>query len=120
MSSDELLLDQRVRLGCLFDRYESLLTDRQRRACELLLRQDLSFAELADVFEVTRQGAFDLVRRAREHMEQVESSLGVLQIHSRHEALLQFLDNNREALPHGFHDHILELLGETSAQCSIV
>ena len=120
MSSDELLLDQRVRLGCLFDRYESLLTDRQRRACELLLRQDLSFAELADVFEVTRQGAFDLVRRAREHMEQAESSLGVIQMHSRHEALLHFLDNNREALPRGFHDHILKLLGETSTQCSIV
>lgn len=120
MSSDELLLEQRVRLGCLFDRYESLLTDRQRRACELLLRQDLSFSELADAFEVSRQGAFDLVRRAREHMEQMESALEVLRLHSRHEALLHFLEGNREGLPDGFYDRILELLGETSAQCLIV
>ena len=48
-SKDELLLEQRIRLGELFDVYGVLLTEKQRKSCELLLQGDLSMVEVGEV-----------------------------------------------------------------------
>ena len=114
MPADELLLEQRIRLGSLFDRYERLLTERQSNACQLLLHQDLSFSELAEQLSVTRQGAFDLVRRARDQMEDVEKTLGVLELHRRHDALLRYIGNNQTKIPAAVLAEIKKLLEESA------
>lgn len=115
MSADELLLEQRIRLGSLLDRYELLLTERQSRACQLLLHQDLSFTELADQLGVTRQGAFDLVRRARDQMEDMEKSLGVLELHRRQNALIRYIDRNHAEFPATILAEMKKLLEESAS-----
>ena len=85
---DDFLLERRVRFGALFDAYATLLSEKQRGACEMLLEGDLSVVELGDALGMTRQGAHDLLRRSRDRLEEIEEALGLLDLRERHEALL--------------------------------
>jgi uncharacterized protein len=64
------------RLQRLLDVYGPLLTDHQREACRLRLDDDWSYTELAEAFNCTRSGAYDLVRRALAQLEHFEERLG--------------------------------------------
>ncbi len=96
---DDFLLEQRVRFGELFDLYSSLLTEKQRISCELMLRGDLSVAELGEELGMTRQGAHDLIRRSRDLLEEIEGNLGLFAMKERQKALLDLVENNRSVLP---------------------
>jgi predicted DNA-binding protein YlxM (UPF0122 family) len=105
---DDMLLESRVRFGELFDVYSSLLTERQRTVCELVINGDLSTSELAGELEVTRQGAYDLVRRSRECLEDIERAVGMLALKSRYEGIMRLIGENGHSLP----DDFLSRLGE--------
>jgi predicted DNA-binding protein YlxM (UPF0122 family) len=96
------ILRERVRFGELFDAYFSLLTEKQREVCDLLLGGDLSVTELGETFGMTRQGAYDLVRRSRERLEEIEGALGLIELRKAHEALMSLIDENESALPDEF------------------
>jgi predicted DNA-binding protein YlxM (UPF0122 family) len=100
---DGVLLEQRVLFGELLDLYASLLTEKQRLACELLLREDLSMAELGAELGMTRQGAHDLVRRSRDLLYEIEGELGLLELRKRCVALLEASGGCEPPLP----DHII-------------
>lgn len=74
----EKQLQARIRLARLFDLYSGLLTERQRKAFELHELSDLSLQEVADNLGGTRQGAGDLLQRARLRLVELESALGLL------------------------------------------
>ena len=71
-------LEQRVRLGRLFDAYGCLLTEKQQKCLELYLCDDLSLAEIADELEVSRQAIHDLIKRVEHTLERYESKLALL------------------------------------------
>ncbi len=101
-SKDELLLEQRIRLGELFDVYGVLLTEKQRKSCELLLQGDLSMVEVGEVLGMTRQGAYDLLRRTRDCLDALEKDLGVRALEKRYRALSEAIRENRAILPDVF------------------
>lgn len=103
-----MLLEQRVRFGELFDLYSSLLTEKQRIACELLLRGDLSIAELAAELGMTRQGAHDLIKRSRDYMEEMERNLKLRDIRGKLESLSSIIIESD--LPRPFLDRVSGLL----------
>jgi len=74
----EKQLQARIRLARLFDLYSGFLTERQRKAFELHELSDLSLQEVADNLGGTRQGAGDLLQRARQRLVELESALGLL------------------------------------------
>jgi predicted DNA-binding protein YlxM (UPF0122 family) len=102
----EDILRERVRLGELFDVYAPLLTERQREICELLLGEDLSVAELGEALGMSRQGAYDLVRRSLERLGEIERSLGLLELKKAYESILSLIDENRNILPGKFLDGV--------------
>ena len=107
----EKKLEERVRLGRLFDRYGALLTPKQREACTLVLLQDWSLAEAASALGVTRQGIHDLIQRSREHLEEAETSLGFLrERQARNRALADLVERYREGLPESFVEELLALI----------
>lgn len=114
---DDFLLEQHIRFGGLFDLYAPILTEKQRASCELLLRADLSIAELAEELGMTRQGAHDLIRRSREQLENIESSLHLQELKERMDGLLRLVDAYRGELPQRFIDEMraLSLPKEESA-----
>lgn len=71
-------LEQRVRLGRLFDVYGDLLTEKQQKCMELYFCDDLSLAEIADELEVSRQAIHDLIKRVEHTLERYESKLALL------------------------------------------
>jgi predicted DNA-binding protein YlxM (UPF0122 family) len=103
-------LEQRIRDGRLLDIYGSLLTEKQNRACEMVLLSDLSLSESADALDVSRQGVHDLVARAKERMESFESALGLLERDQRAHRLAELLEVYRERLPEDFYRESSALL----------
>ena len=56
-------MDDRYRQSLLFDFYGELLNEHQKTVFSAAIFDDMSYSELADEFECSRQAAFDLVRR---------------------------------------------------------
>lgn len=103
-------LDRRIRYGLLLDVYGSLITEKQRLACEMVLMQDLSLSEAAGALKVSRQGVHDLITRAKENMENAEKALGLLQREKVYEKILRFLEQYKEQLPEDFYKEMKNLL----------
>ena len=68
----------RVYRSMLLDFYGELLTPRQRECCDLYYNEDLSLSEIAEACGISRQGAWDNIRRASEAMEEIEAKTGLL------------------------------------------
>jgi len=109
-------LESRVRRGRLYDLYRMVLTEKQRQAYELHDLEDWSLSEVARALEVSRQGAHDLVLRARERLDTLEEQLGVEGRERvrrvRHGAMKGLLESFRSSLPEAFAAEMDRLLGE--------
>ncbi len=64
-----------VRLSYLYDFYGPLLKDRHREIFEQYVLNDLSLSEIAQTYDITRQGVYDIVKRASRKLEDYEEKL---------------------------------------------
>ncbi len=64
--------NQAYRMAMLYDFYGDLLTDRQREFYDLYYNEDLSLAEIAENYGISRQGVRDVIVRAEAAMTEVE------------------------------------------------
>lgn len=67
-----------IRVGALLDCYGPLLTKIQREQCELHFNQDYSLAEIAEMYNVSRQAVYDTITRAENALEEFEKQLGMI------------------------------------------
>lgn len=77
------MLDKVLKIGVLFDFYGALLTDKQRQCIEMHYLNDLSLAEIALEFAVSRQAVHDILRRAEQILFEYEAKLGLAKRHQR-------------------------------------
>ncbi len=70
--------EDRLRRSMLLDFYGELLTPRQRECYELHFNEDLSLSEIAEQCGISRQGAWDNIRRASDTMEELEAKTGLI------------------------------------------
>jgi len=66
------------RINLLMDIYGDLLTDKQRRFVMLHYGEDLSFGEIAEEYNVSRQAIYDAVKHAMANLERYEKTLSLL------------------------------------------
>ena len=59
----------------LYDAYKELLTKKQRTYLELYFHEDLSLAEIADEFGVSRNAVFDNIKRTQKLLTDYEERL---------------------------------------------
>lgn len=64
--------NQTYRMSMLFDFYGDLLTDRQKEFYDLYYNEDLSLAEIAENYSISRQGVRDVIVRAEAAMTEIE------------------------------------------------
>ena len=64
--------NQAYRMAMLFDFYGDLLTDRQKEFYDLYYNEDLSLAEIAENYGISRQGVRDVIVRAEATMTEIE------------------------------------------------
>jgi predicted DNA-binding protein YlxM (UPF0122 family) len=67
-----------LEMTLLFDHYGELLTERQRMCFELYYDQDLTLAEIASEYDISRQGVYDIIRRCRKQLQGYESRLHLI------------------------------------------
>lgn len=72
----------------LFDFYGELLTEKQREYFDLHYNEDLSLSEIAETAGVSRQGVWDIIRRAEATLRETEEKTG----------LVRRFENSRESL----------------------
>ena len=66
-----------VEKGELLDKYGALLTDRQRDCLDLYYNENLTLAEIAEHFHISRQAVHDAMRHGEEQLENYEAALHV-------------------------------------------
>jgi len=70
--------NQAYRMALLFDFYGDLLTDHQKEFFDLYYNEDLSLAEIAENYGITRQGVRDVIARAEAALTELEDKTGII------------------------------------------
>ncbi len=106
--------NQAYRMAMLYDFYGDLLTPRQKEFYDLYYNDDLSLAEIAENYGITRQGVRDIIVRAEKALEDIEEKTGLIQRYHRTRAatttLRQLCTHLRELNHTKFGDGALEEL----------
>ena len=70
--------NQTFRMTMLYDFYGEILTERQREFYDLYYNEDLSLAEIAENYGISRQGVRDVIVRAEAVMTEIEDKTGIV------------------------------------------
>lgn len=70
--------NQTYRMTMLFDFYGEVLTPRQKEFFDLYYNDDLSLAEIAENYGISRQGVRDVIVRAEAIMTDLEDKTGLM------------------------------------------
>lgn len=102
-----MILENVVEKGELLDCYGALLTKRQRDCLDLYYNENLTLAEIADYFHISRQAVHDAMRHGEEQLLLYEEALRLAhRRHDRQEAVKQVLD----VVPEDIRDKVRLLL----------
>lgn len=71
----QAVMEKIVEQGLLYDFYGELLTEHQRSVYEDAVYRDMSLAEIADEYGISRQGVHDLIRRCDKLLAGYEEKL---------------------------------------------
>ena len=82
--------NQAYRMALLYDFYGDMLTDRQKEFYDLYYNEDLSLAEIAENYGITRQGVRDVIVRAEAILAELEDKTGIIK--RFHKMQQQFLE----------------------------
>lgn len=81
-------------MSVLFDFYAPLLTDKQREAVDLYYNEDLSLAEIAEQWQISRQGVREQIKRGEQVMTEAEEKLHIAARSSEIDRLCSLLNEN--------------------------
>ena len=84
--------NQAYRMAMLFDFYGDLLTDRQKEFYVLYYNEDLSLAEIAENYGISRQGVRDVIVRAEAAMTEIEDKTHLIRRFFRMQDELSAID----------------------------
>ena len=71
-------MDEGLKLILLFDFYGQLLTKRQYEIMDMHYNNDYSLGEIALILNISRQGVYDSVKKAKIVLEEYENKLKLL------------------------------------------
>ena len=75
----------------LLDFYGSLLTEKQCEILDYYYNEDLSLSEISENLGISRQGAMDIIHRAKAQLDFFESKLKLTEIHSNIDATSEII-----------------------------
>ena len=76
--TDFSVMEKKLSLSWLLDFYGEMLTENQREMSRLHWEEDLTFAEIAEQFSVSRQSVHDTVTRTEKQLLTLEQKLGLV------------------------------------------
>ena len=84
--------NQAYRMAMLFYFYGDLLTERQREFYDLYYNEDLSLAEIAENYGISRQGVRDVIVRAEAAMTEIEDKTHIIRRFHQSQAAIAAID----------------------------
>ena len=69
-------MSKNLEMSYLLDFYGEVLTEKQRDMMQQYFNMDLSLSEIADNFNITRQGVRDAIKRGETVLTQLEEQIG--------------------------------------------
>lgn len=81
-----------VEYGELLDSYGALLTKRQRDCLSLYYNENLTLAEIAEEFHISRQAVHDAMKHGEEQLHMYEKALHLVQSKRRKEKAARDLE----------------------------
>lgn len=92
-------VDKNLRMGILLDLYGELLTERQFDMMSMYFHDDLSLSEIAEQYDISRQGVHDAIKRGEESLAEYDRVLGLAAMQDQQkQQLLEFKAQALEAL----------------------
>lgn len=89
--AEDPLLEKTTRMNELMDYYGELLPPKQREVLRYYYSDDLSLQEIAEMFGMSRQAVYDLIRRGEKSLQETETALGLIRKERLRQAQLQRL-----------------------------
>ena len=86
------MTDDTVMRTMLFDFYGELLTEKQREYFDLHYNADLSLAEIAERTGISRQGVWDIIRRAEATLRETEEKTGLVRRYGAHRETISAIE----------------------------
>ena len=110
--------NQAYRMAMLFDFYGDLLTERQKEFYDLYYNEDLSLAEIAENYGISRQGVRDVIVRAEASMTEIEDKTHLIrrfyQMQKEIAAIEEAADRLMKAVDErSYNDRLLYEVGQT-------
>lgn len=110
--------NQAYRMAMLFDFYGDLLTERQKEFYDLYYNEDLSLAEIAENYGISRQGVRDVIVRAEAAMTEIEDKTHLIrrfyQMQKEISAVEDAADRLLKAVnERSYNDRMLDEIGRT-------
>ena len=101
--------NQAYRMALLYDFYGDMLTDRQKEFYDLYYNEDLSLGEIAEQSGISRQGVWDIIRRADRILTETEEKTGLVE---RFRQLRQQVDEIQQLVVRARAENSQELLDD--------
>ena len=89
-------MDDIVKKNLLYDFYGELLTDHQKLIYEDAVYNDCSLSELADEYNISRQGVHDLLRRCDRILEGYEEKLHLVERFNKIRSIAGDIENRSD------------------------
>jgi len=106
------MLEKTTQMNLLYDFYGIMLTEKQREFVELYYLDDLSLAEIAEQFEISRQAVHDNIRRAGAQLLELESKLRLVERFERRREIGERVLSLLEELPEPRRNEVAGLVQE--------
>lgn len=117
--------NQAYRMAMLYDFYGDLLTERQREFYDLYYNEDLSLAEIAENYGISRQGVRDVIVRAEAAMTEIEDKTHIIRRFQQNRPAIAAIDAaadrllqavNRRSYDDAMLDEIARIIKENVAK----
>lgn len=82
-----------IRITMLLDYYGTLLTEKQNQILKMYYEEDYSLAEIADNYNITRQAAFDAIKKGEAVLNKYEQALNLAQKQTEKEKTAEEIRN---------------------------
>lgn len=91
-------LEERLELSLLYDFYGALLKENQQRMFEASILEDYNFTEIAEEEGISRQGAYDAIKRASKQLRGYEEKLKLVARFEEQKTLVKRLRRELQGL----------------------
>lgn len=92
-------MERLFELGMLLDRYEQMLTERQRSILRQYTDENCSLAEIAEREGISRQGVRDIITRGSKQLSETEAAVGLVKKEAKQTQLLRAFRSRFKDVP---------------------